>query len=104
MWAILASLAGIHPAIIDVRRVNEPCVRLLVAKCCSGRGALSAWGFIDDSLRSVKMVVGPAPESTTPTSGPVFFFSTSWVPGLFIEDSSQPGKVMTARHLQSPFP
>jgi hypothetical protein len=26
------------------------------------------------------------------------------VPGPFIEDSSQPGKVKTARHLQSPFP
>jgi hypothetical protein len=88
-----------HPGFIGARRVNEPCVRLLVAKCCSGRGALSAWGFFQVSLGSVKMVVGPAPESTTPTSGAVFLFSTSRVPGPFIEDSSQPVKMKMARHL-----
>jgi hypothetical protein len=59
------ALVEIHPAIIDVRRVNEPRVRLPVAKCSSGRGALSAWGFTRDSLGSVKMGGGPVPTSTT---------------------------------------
>jgi hypothetical protein len=32
---------AIHPGIIGIRRVNESCVRLLVAECCPGRGAFS---------------------------------------------------------------
>jgi hypothetical protein len=34
-----------HPGFIGARRVNEPCVRLLVAECCPGRGAFHR-GFI----------------------------------------------------------